>query len=405
MEEDRWKAFPISCECLAECHALNYRLVYVDKCINSSLQKLHVKATYKPTQGTPLAIYPWLDPFEGGSWMRQAYTPGRRDPSISEDELARLNVALAKRLNEDGAASVAAGFCSGRGLYTTPMPWHDRRYANEKHCHCAPGFYGDECECGPGSACSPQAKRHCVHDCSARGVCKLNWCHCVPGTWGIDCSFGDPDAQLTRAVTRYQAALQLQAPTTPNGLVGWPTSMLSVPKPALPAPSRKLRIFVHELPPKFNVWLAAHFRREGRWDQSYLYSLDAKIHRWLLRSPYRTLNPAEADYFLVPLYLSLGYYDYGFGLYWLERRAQVFMREALEYVAHASPWYNSSQGADHLLVMTNDKGGTFIRGSIRALEKMILITQWCARTVHLPNPLGRCGALSTDLHRNIQATR
>ena len=138
--------------------------------------------------------------------------------------------------------------------------------------------------------------------------------------------------------------------------------MLSAPTPQLPplpASAPQLRIYIYELPPQFNSWLAAHFRRAGRWDQSYLYSLDAKLHRWLLRSPYRTLDPAQADFFLVPAYpsspepnpnpnpnpnhiprrtpnphpnqvpayLSLGFYDYEFGLYWLTSRGNAFLRE------------------------------------------------------------------------------
>lgn len=86
--------------------------------------------------------------------MRQAYTPNRRDPPLGDEQLARLNLELAKRLEADGAASVAGGLCSRRGLYTTPMPWHGTRHAGLKACHCAPGFYGEQCECGPGEACS-----------------------------------------------------------------------------------------------------------------------------------------------------------------------------------------------------------------------------------------------------------
>ena len=159
---------------------------------------------------------------------------------------------------------------------------------------------------------------------------------------------------------------------------------------------------------------------------------------WLLRSPYRTLDPAKADFFFIPAYLSLGapsmmpsrpcplapalsplpsrpcprapkrgvredartdrashthacasccrhgpphrplagFYDFEFGLYWLSPRGHGFLRSALSYVATTWPYYNRSRGADHLLVMTNDKGATFIRGSVPALEKVNLITQW-----------------------------
>jgi hypothetical protein len=126
-------------------------------------------------------------------------------------------------------------------------------------------------------------------------VCKLNYCHCVPGTWGVDCGFGEPDAPLARSTADEQRRLRLSPP------FGWSDEMMTTPKPVLPPAALGLRIYVYNLPPECHIWLAAHFRRAGRWDQSYLYSLDAKMHRWLLRSPYRTLDPNEADYFYIPV--------------------------------------------------------------------------------------------------------
>ena len=136
--------------------------------------------------------------------------------------------------------------------------------------------------------------------------------HRRQGTWGIDCGFGTPDAAAADAAELEQRRRGLSGP------FGWTQAMVRAAPPEISAPpSRQLRIFVYHLPPRFNIWLAAHFRRSGRWDQSYLYSLDAKLHRWLLRSPYRTLDPSKADYFLVPAYLSLGFYDFEFG--WPQR--------------------------------------------------------------------------------------
>ena len=175
-------------------------------------------------------------------------------------------------------------------------------------------------------------------------MCKLNFCHCVPGTWGVDCGFGTADTALAAVTTNAQRTLNLSLPH------GWTSQMLSTPTPTLPEGKPGLRIYVYDLPPRNTVWFAAHFRRTGRWDQSYLYSLDAKLHRWLLRSPYRTLDPATADYFFVPMYISLGFYDFEFGLYWLTNRGHSFMREALDEVKRIGPWYERRQGADHLLV-------------------------------------------------------
>ena len=122
-----------------------------------------------------------------------------------------------------------------------------------------------------------------------------------------------------------------------------------LPRPIGPPPA--LRIYVYDLPPRFNIWLASHFREPRRWDQSYLYSADLKMHRWLLRSPHRTLDPEEADFFFIPAYLSLGFYDFELGLYWLAQRGAAMMRELLAYVQSAWPYFARRNGADHVLAV------------------------------------------------------
>ena len=182
------------------------------------------------------------------------------------------------------------------------MPLVGRRHklhVQGRRCHCLPGWYGEQCEHGPRSSLAPAEKNYCVHNCSSRGVCVLNYCHCVPGTWGVDCSFGEPDPILAAATAVAQERLGLRGL---GGPYGWPEAMVRAPRPALPHPATGLRIFVYDLPSRFHVWLAAHFRRAGRWDQSYLYSLDAKLHRWLLRSPYRTLDPLQARVLILMSY-------------------------------------------------------------------------------------------------------
>ena len=275
-------------------------------------------------------------------------------------------------------------------------------------CHCFPGWYGADCAVGPGHPAMATGRRYCVcaapcrrsraarahptvhgahphpchvdrHNCSGRGVCMLNFCHCVPGTWGIDCSSGAPDPRVTAdTVATYRPAVGEKG--------SWPQHMLSVGAPVLPSPSRKLRIYVYDLPPKFNIWLAAHFRRPGRWDQSYLYSLDAKVHRWLLRSEYLTRDPTDANYFLMPAYLSLCFYDLEFGLYWLVNRAHHFLNEMVHYVRTTWPYWNRTKGSDHVLIMTNDKGACFIRGSVPMLRRSMLVTQWGWKRPHIHLP-------------------
>ena len=379
-ELEDWRSFPPTCECLAECQALNLRVVYVVDCVNVS-QRMYVQGnTGVPKPGEETSRI-WRDPFGDGKWLRQAYTPRRRDPPKTELELSKMNLDLATNLGLAAAESKRGGHCSGRGILTTAMPWWRGYESRGKVCHCMPGWYGSDCEYGPGSKGAPVEKGYCVHNCSGRGVCKLNWCHCVPGTWGVDCGLGDPDASLAATSAAEQSRLGLDSPH------GWPAAMLKTPRPQLPPSAPALRIFVYELPSRFHTWLAAHFRRAGRWDQSYLYSLDAKLHRWLLRSPYRTLDPEAADVFFIPAYLSLGFYDFEFGLYWLSGRGHRFLQELMYYVAtEAGPWYKRNGGRDHVLVMTNDKGATFIRGSVPKLKPVQLITQWGWKRPHIHLP-------------------
>ena len=121
-----------------------------------------------------------------------------------------------------------------------------------------------------------------------------------------------------------------------------------------PAASRPSpRIYVYDMPTWATSWLAAHYRRAtmdlaskvrssstGRWDQMFLYALDIKLHRWLLRSRYREVDARRADYFFVPAYLSLGFYDMQYGLYWLTGRGVRMLGDILRYVKPVGPFFN-----------------------------------------------------------------
>ena len=220
--------FPPSCECLAECQALNVRVVYVDKCVNATGDVYQPSQLGWPPKDGPPAKFPWKDMFGDGKWMRQAYFVGRKDTPVPDEETLRKNVALAARLSADGAASVAGKLCSGRGLYTEVMPWANPGKFVGKYCHCLPGWYGDACDKGPADVAAPTVKSFCVHRCSGRGHCKLNVCHCVPGTWGVDCGLGTPNAALAQAAEAEQRRLGLGMP------LGWPPAMVPAPAPLGP---------------------------------------------------------------------------------------------------------------------------------------------------------------------------
>ena len=368
--------FPPTCECLAECHALNHRTEYAANCVNASgrwLEPAHSKT----------AVHPWRDPFFDGRWIKQARADDER---LTEASRLRFNLELAARLQADGNETRERSLCSGHGLHTVAMPWAPGRGRNRVHfCHCFPGWFGDECEFGPEheQLPVPREKRLCTDGCGGRGKCRLNWCHCVAGTWGEDCRLGTPDSSSSALSGTALSGL------SPGPALTAPLATRRGPVPAeAAAAGRSLRIYVYSLPPEFTTWLAAHFRHSdsGRWDDSWLYSLDIRMHRWLLASPYRTLDPEAADFFFVPLYLSLGFYDFEFGLYWLNGRGVNILRRAVGYTQQTWPYFNRSRGADHLLVMTNDKGATFMRGAVPALAHVSIITQWGWKRPHIHLP-------------------
>jgi hypothetical protein len=88
----------------------------------------------------------------------------------------------------------------------------------------------------------------------------------------------------------------------------------------------------------------------------------------------------------MPAYLSLGFYDSDFGLYWLTLRGVTFVAELLAHVRLHWPFFNRSTGRDHLLVMTNDKGATFMRNAVPPLKHVVLVTQWGWNRPHIHIP-------------------
>lgn len=142
-EQWDYRDFPPTCECLAECQALNLRVVYVMQCVNASQTRYWATTEGWPPRTVGLgAKYPWRDPFADGKWLRQASPPMLRGgPPVDEAAVSKLNLELAARLNADGAKSVAKQSCSGRGILTLPMPWYGgRARSSGEVCHCFPGW-------------------------------------------------------------------------------------------------------------------------------------------------------------------------------------------------------------------------------------------------------------------------
>ncbi|KAL9375631.1 hypothetical protein Peur_032510 [Populus x canadensis] len=65
-------------------------------------------------------------------------------------------------------------------------------------------------------------------------------------------------------------------------------------------PVGRLKIFVYELPSKYNKKILQKDLR----CLTHMFAAEIFMHRFLLSSPVRTLNPKEADWFYTPVYTT-----------------------------------------------------------------------------------------------------
>jgi len=124
-----------------ECHALNLRVAYVDRCVNVS-----GRALLPISSPAANVTHPYRDQFGDGRWLRAAYLPGRHDP-LSDAELLRQDRELGVRLRRDASETLRLGSCSRHGLLTPLMPWKSPpagRARSEPACHCFPGWFGEQ---------------------------------------------------------------------------------------------------------------------------------------------------------------------------------------------------------------------------------------------------------------------
>ncbi|KAJ6819333.1 putative glucuronosyltransferase [Iris pallida] len=115
----------------------------------------------------------------------------------------------------------------------------------------------------------------------------------------------------------------------------------------------ELGIYVYDLPPSYNRdWLAA----DGRC-RSHLFAAEVAIHEALAGSPLAVSDPAEADFFLVPVYVSCNFSTAN-GFPSLSH-ARPLLRSAVHRVSALHPFWNRSSGRDHIFVASHDYGACF----------------------------------------------
>ncbi|KAJ7947876.1 Exostosin-like [Quillaja saponaria] len=115
---------------------------------------------------------------------------------------------------------------------------------------------------------------------------------------------------------------------------------------------KNLKIFVYDLPPKFNTnWLL------NERCSNHLFASEVAIHKALLTSDVRTFDPYEADFFFVPVYVSCNFSTVnGFPAI---GHARSLLASAVQLISSEYPFWNRSRGSDHVFVASHDFGACF----------------------------------------------
>ncbi|KAG1671535.1 hypothetical protein FOA52_011255 [Chlamydomonas sp. UWO 241] len=167
----------------------------------------------------------------------------------------------------------------------------------------------------------------CVNGCNGKGNCTSGVCHCQPGHFGADCSLSMGRDARMRLLADYGYTPRATRP----------------------------RVYVYELPSNMSTW--HNTRRVDR-------PLHVVFWQRLLSSGARTADPAEADWFFIPLRVRSG-------------RDAFFLIDAIDYIRRTWPYYNASVGADHFAFHLADSGSADIPRDARdALRNLTWLHHW-----------------------------
>ncbi|XP_020587866.1 probable glucuronosyltransferase Os01g0926700 isoform X2 [Phalaenopsis equestris] len=100
-----------------------------------------------------------------------------------------------------------------------------------------------------------------------------------------------------------------------------------------------------------------------------MFAAEIFMHRFLISSPVRTIDPDEADWFYTPVYSTCDLTPNGLPLPFKSPR---MMRSAIQLISTRWPYWNRTEGADHFFVVPHDFGACFHYQEAKAIERGIL---------------------------------
>lgn len=236
--------------------------------------------------------------------------------------------SMLELINDYAEQSRARRVCNGNGIFMPKLPrWLDPPgiataippdHFNPQGaavCACLPTFWGEDCQH------RIRGFSTCLNDCSGRGRCVGSVCVCTDGFWGVDCSMRVREGGVS--------VLADQAHSIANSEDG------------------SAKVYVYEMPGAQTTWLAAHMNAHEWTHFWWFYDNDVSLHQRFLASPYRTTNPAEADFFYIPLYRSMGAYTAGWGPGVVTPKGWRAFQAAVSHVNRSYPFFSRSGGKDH----------------------------------------------------------
>ena len=263
-----------------------------------------------------------------------------------------------------------------------------------------------------GRFCEIPKRSFCLRDCTGHGTCDSGFCWCNQGWHGVDCSeriSSTAAASTSTPAPALPAPQPTAAPKAAHTVVSTPPLQLTQRLPSR-ANGSPLKIYVYDMPAEFTTRML-QYRPSGsvglhriydeynrtKFHAGSLYAMESALHEWLLDSPLRTTNPKEAHLFYVPVYAaSLFMWPiskfadepyYGRRQHENRRRSHqgaLFLKAALQYIRTYYPFWDASNGADHLWLMLHDEGPCF---APRELRTNILLTHYGYWTA-TPKPWG-----------------
>lgn len=117
-------------------------------------------------------------------------------------------------------------------------------------------------------------------------------------------------------------------------------------------PIGRLKVYIYDLPSKYNKRIVTKDPR----CLHHMFAAEIFMHRFLLSSAVRTLNPEEADWFYTPVYTTCDLTPAGLPLPFKSPR---MMRSAIQFISNKWPFWNRTDGADHFFVVPHDFGACF----------------------------------------------